>query len=235
MDYQAIYNRLISKALNYPHEGYTEMHHIVPKCMGGDDSKSNLVKLSAKQHFVAHHLLFKIYGGLKLAHAWYSMCRVGEGQEGRLVNAKLFNKAKEARSVLLSESSMGELNHFYGKTHSEESRQKMSNAQKEMRLWEKRTDEHRQALLESQKRPKADAHRAKIGRSNMIMLQHIETGTIIRVDKTDARASSGDWANPRVLTPEAKYPCKHCGIVTTPANLKRWHNDNCKQRKDYEN
>ena len=74
MDYQKHYDQLIYKARMTPYNGYTEIHHIIPRCLGGDNSPSNLVKLSAKQHFVAHHLLFKIYGGSRLANAWYSMC-----------------------------------------------------------------------------------------------------------------------------------------------------------------
>lgn len=235
MDYQKHYNQLISKAINHPYNGYTETHHIVPKCLGGTNAKSNLVKLSSKQHFVAHHLLFKIHGGSKLANAWYAMCRIGRGQEDRLVNARVFERVKTIRSELLSIESMGELNHFFGKTHSNESRAKMSAAQKEIRSWESRSEEHRRALLESQRLPKTAEHKAKLGRKGMLMLQHVFTGDIIRVDRADVRVSSGDWVNPRKLNPELKQKCTHCDVVTTPANLKRWHNDNCKQRKHYEN
>lgn len=235
MDYQKHYNQLIQKAISHPYNGYTEIHHILPRCMGGDNSKTNLVKLSAKQHFVAHHLLFKIYGGSKLANAWYSMCRVGRGQEERLVNARLFEWAKMKRSELLSIESRGELNHFFGKKHSEESLTKMRSAQHALRLWDNRTDAHREALLASQKRPKTAEHRAKMGRKGLIMLQNIATGDIIRVMQTDAMTESPEWCNPRKLKPESKTKCTHCDVITTNSNLKRWHNDNCKQRKQHEN
>ena len=230
MDYQKHYNQLISKAINQPYNGYTEIHHITPKCLGGLDSKSNLVRLSAKQHFVAHHLLYKIHGGSKLAHAWYAMCRVGKGQEDRLVNARMFERIKTLRSRLLRAESIGELNHFFGKTHSDETR-----AQKDLRLWEKRSESHQLALLASQKLPKSAEHKAKIGRKGMVMLQNIITGDIIRVDQADIRANSEEWANPRKLNPEPKQKCTHCDVVAIPGNLKRWHNDNCKQRKQHEN
>jgi len=235
MDYQKHYNLLIYKAINNPHKGYTEKHHIVPQCMGGNNSKSNIVRLSAKQHFVAHHLLFKIYGGSKLANAWYAMCRIGKGQESRIVNASMFKKAKEARSKQLSVESKGELNHFYGKTHSIESRAKMSAAQKKIKLWENRSEEHKNALLLSQKKSKTPEHKAKIGRKGMIMLQNVVSGEIIRIDKTDPRAHSKKWVHPRKLKPETKHACIHCGIITTCGNLKRWHNDNCKHKDTYEN
>jgi len=58
MNYTKHYDRLVQQT---PPEGYTEKHHILPRCLGGTDRKSNIVKLSARQHFVAHWLLKKIY------------------------------------------------------------------------------------------------------------------------------------------------------------------------------
>ena len=40
---------------------YFEEHHIIPKCLNGTDDPDNLVLLTAKEHYVAHHLLHKIY------------------------------------------------------------------------------------------------------------------------------------------------------------------------------
>lgn len=39
--------------------GYCEQHHIIPKCMGGTNEKSNLVFLSAREHFICHLLLVR--------------------------------------------------------------------------------------------------------------------------------------------------------------------------------
>lgn len=39
---------------------YVERHHIIPKSMGGNDSKENLVKLTAREHFICHLLLTKM-------------------------------------------------------------------------------------------------------------------------------------------------------------------------------
>ena len=61
MNYQIIYNKLIEKAKNRKLEGYTETHHIIPKCLGGKDIKENLVDLTAKEHFLCHKLLCEIY------------------------------------------------------------------------------------------------------------------------------------------------------------------------------
>jgi len=49
------------KAKDREMEGYVEKHHIIPKCMGGSDDISNLIKLTPEEHYVAHQLLLKIY------------------------------------------------------------------------------------------------------------------------------------------------------------------------------
>lgn len=65
MNYKKIYDQLVAKAkprgldkttVDY----YTEIHHIVPKCLGGDDSEDNLVMFSAKEHYIAHLILAKL-------------------------------------------------------------------------------------------------------------------------------------------------------------------------------
>ncbi len=61
MDYQKHYNNLIDRARDRELECYTESHHVIPRCMGGDDSKTNLVNLTAEEHYIAHLLLVKIH------------------------------------------------------------------------------------------------------------------------------------------------------------------------------
>lgn len=61
MNYQKIYDDLINRAQNRTIDCYVERHHIVPRCMGGDDSATNLVNLTPEEHYVAHQLLVKIH------------------------------------------------------------------------------------------------------------------------------------------------------------------------------
>jgi len=61
MNYTKHYNLLIQKAQTRQLEGYVERHHIVPRCIGGTDDKSNLVELTPEEHYVAHQLLVKMY------------------------------------------------------------------------------------------------------------------------------------------------------------------------------
>jgi len=63
MNYSVIYEQLIAKGVlrSTTKDGVWETHHIVPKCMGGSNSKDNLVKLTPEEHYLAHQLLIKIY------------------------------------------------------------------------------------------------------------------------------------------------------------------------------
>lgn len=61
MNYIKIYSKLIDRAKGRNLISYTENHHIIPKCMGGDNSPENLVALTPEEHYVAHQLLVKIY------------------------------------------------------------------------------------------------------------------------------------------------------------------------------
>lgn len=70
MNYEKIYNNLIDRAKKRILEGYSESHHIVPKCIGGTNESSNLVDLTPEEHYLAHQLLVKIYPkNEKLAYA----------------------------------------------------------------------------------------------------------------------------------------------------------------------
>jgi hypothetical protein len=64
MNYHAIYNRLIDRArARQSFDGYTERHHVVPKCVGGDDEPGNIVILTAEEHYIAHQLLVRMHPG----------------------------------------------------------------------------------------------------------------------------------------------------------------------------
>lgn len=73
MNYQKIYNKLVSnKRDRSKTNGIYESHHIKPRSLGGSNSKTNLVLLTPREHFIAHLLLSKIYGG-KMTYALYIM------------------------------------------------------------------------------------------------------------------------------------------------------------------
>ena len=65
MNYLQQYNNLIASRkllLRKKGEGtYYEKHHINPKWLGGNDTKDNLILLTAKEHFIAHLLFPNFY------------------------------------------------------------------------------------------------------------------------------------------------------------------------------
>lgn len=63
MDYKRIYDNLCSsrKCRGITKGAGFEVHHILPVCMGGNNHASNLVKLTYREHLIAHKLLVKIY------------------------------------------------------------------------------------------------------------------------------------------------------------------------------
>jgi hypothetical protein len=64
MDYGKIYRDFIDDRKAKPRStGYTETHHILPRSLGGTDHPSNLIRLSAADHYFAHCCLAKMHGG----------------------------------------------------------------------------------------------------------------------------------------------------------------------------
>lgn len=122
MNYKNIYDNLINRARNRVLEMYTETHHIMPKCMGGNNSRENLVDLTPEEHYVAHQLLVKIYpeehGLIKAA---VMMCmNTGNNR----LNNKLYGWLRRKHS----ETTSGENNINFGKPRSNEVKAKISAA-----------------------------------------------------------------------------------------------------------
>lgn len=63
MNYKKIYFQIIKNRINnpLPLDIYGEIHHIIPRSFGGCNHKANLVRLTAREHFIVHFLLYKMY------------------------------------------------------------------------------------------------------------------------------------------------------------------------------
>jgi len=99
MDYQKVYYELILKAKQRQEaEGYYEKHHIIPRCLKGTDNPDNLVKLTAKEHFLAHLLLVEIHPtNQKLKYAlWMMASMMTENQQRYRVSARTYQRIKES-------------------------------------------------------------------------------------------------------------------------------------------
>jgi len=97
----------------------TSKHHFTPKCMGGDDSKDNYIRITNEEHFVAHYILHKIYGG-KMTSAFNVLCGglLGLKSNESLTSIEEIKNLFESESKIirqcLSDAMSGENNPSYG-------------------------------------------------------------------------------------------------------------------------
>lgn len=120
MNYRHIYMQIISAAKNqqklglrpknqnqrknFPNQ-YFEFHHILPRSLFPNWSKrkSNIVPLTAREHFFCHQLLTKIYPSFEMQNAMWFLCICGKYK----VSSRLYEKLKIERSKKLRENPVG--------------------------------------------------------------------------------------------------------------------------------
>jgi group I intron endonuclease len=127
MNYLKVYCNLIRKAENRnPPEGYTEKHHTFPKSIFGKNNK--IVVLTGREHYIAHALLEKAFikrYGLnniktqKMIKAFW--CMNNQKTKNTYLNSHLYESSK----IRYIENIKGENHHWYGKKHSQETKEKM--------------------------------------------------------------------------------------------------------------
>ena len=93
------YYKFIENLKNQIVEGYVEVHHIIPVSLGGTNNPTNLIKLTSRQHFIAHWILAKALGGLA-ARAFFMMSNLGKYGK---VNSVVYENARCEYSKLVSE------------------------------------------------------------------------------------------------------------------------------------
>lgn len=84
--------------------------------MGGNNQNDNLIKLSIEDHVIAHIILAENCEDVYKRRAWDSVVilRKGWGKNTEDIRKKLIDNNK------------GELNHFFGKKHTNETKKKMA-------------------------------------------------------------------------------------------------------------
>jgi hypothetical protein len=148
MDYVAIYHRLMERARARSLSGYVERHHIRPKCLGGSDHVSNMVRLTPEEHYVAHQLLVKMCPtNMKLLRAAVMMTSsTRRHQRGN----KLYGWLRRQFAARMSE----ELTGSKRGPHSAETKAKMSAASK----GRKKSEAHCAAMTASKTGKKRGPH-----------------------------------------------------------------------------
>ena len=162
--YTKWYFNIVSAAQNRDISGYIEKHHIIPKSLGGNNKKENLVNLSGREHFICHWLLTKMVSDTKQKYQMWNafscmLYRERPGQDRYRVNSKTFECIKKSGSTIKSKMWSGKGNPMYKKIHSTESREKMSVAA----TGRIKSEEHKKNLSDSTKgKLKSESHKEKL-------------------------------------------------------------------------
>jgi hypothetical protein len=91
-----------------PLVGYIETHHVIPRSLGGTNDKNNLVQLTAKEHFICHHLLTKFTHGDAADKMWmaydlfFKSRKLNDGKNYR-ITARMYERVKKAISQIKKE------------------------------------------------------------------------------------------------------------------------------------
>jgi len=163
MNYKWHYDNLIKtrKILNRKkyNGSYYEEHHIIMKSMGGTDDKNNRLLLTAKEHYIAHYLLWKIYRNNQTAYAFFYMCNDGN-KTGIKISSGLYEEIRIECSKISSET-------FKSQWNNPESRKKLSMSNSIKNKGRKHTDESRKNMSESHKGIKPSQNNIEIRRLKM--------------------------------------------------------------------
>ena len=142
--YTIWYNSIIAQSQGRVNlEGYYENHHIIPKSLGGLNTADNIVKLTAKEHFICHRLLTKMTAGLdkmRMTYAAWQLTHLN-GRPRYKPSARTYQILKKQ----ISETRKG---------------LRMSEEQKQ-KLRKPKTEEHKQKL----RKPKTEEHKKSLSLS----------------------------------------------------------------------
>ena len=174
--YIRLYERLIKRCQSMTKEElsvYCEVHHIKPKCLGGTNIKTNLVKMPVRYHLISHLVLINIYPNNKKLH--YAVHRM------------FFNKKETVQSIVKKHISSRTIAHLkedniknrsgknhplYGKPRSEETKRKLSLANKGRKVSE-----------EVKQKISAAIKGRKLSKEHIEKLRKVNTGVVFTEER----------------------------------------------------
>lgn len=221
------YLNLICYANNNPQiTDYDEEHHILPESMGGTNNATNLVKLTARQHYLAHWMLWKAYKSKEMTSAFFSMSNQSNQHQDRerRIPSRTYEQLRKEFSQHISESTKDLWqDQAYRQKHIETNNTietKTLRSQKAKELW-----------TDNEYRKKQHLARKEAWASGRFKRDHSKCGNkgdanVAKRPEVKAKNSGANHYSNR--EGYVKPSCIHCGITSTLTNIKRWHNDNCK-------
>ena len=141
-----------------------EKHHIIPKSLGGSNSKENLVALTPREHYVCHLLLTKMCTGSakkKMVYAFWALANLcNKHQERKSLKGRAYEKLR-CEFIHYQQSLTGKDHPNTGRktgrtkeTFTEEWKAKISASKKGQTSWNKgipRSDSVKKALSNANK------------------------------------------------------------------------------------
>lgn len=117
------YYQIIDRAKSRILTDYTEKHHIIPKSLGGQNNKDNLVKLTPREHFICHLLLPKMLIGLSKRKMTFALTNfTNRSRHGTIqiykMSSRTYQTIKIKAAKYMSDIQTGKVSNFKGKSHS---------------------------------------------------------------------------------------------------------------------
>ena len=242
--YKDITNRGQSRITNER----TESHHIIPKCLGGADDKSNLTNVTLREHFICHWLLTKIHYGKErhqLLKALWMMKAENQNQTRykTKITSRVYATLKEEYIKLQSIKVTGKGNGFYGKTHTLEARKRISEANKgrvppqeeiekmKLALAKRREQGIKRATYSDEYKKERSKKYSGEGNPNFGKTHSEETKAKQRA-KAVGRKQSAETVQKKADavrgSKREKKLCPHCDQLVAVNGYARWHGINCK-------
>jgi hypothetical protein len=241
------YNSIIESARTRTFEGYKERHHIIPRSLGGSNDKHNLVDLTAREHFICHWLLVKIYTGedkSKMIYALNGMKRNGKDNDRyeTAITSRVYAKLKQEFSKIHSETMKGRVPSNKGKPMSENQKKKLS-IQMTGRTVDPEVVARRVKSQTGQKRTQETKDRIRASLTGFKRGPMSEEHKQKRSDSLKGKAKSADAVAKRAETLKrlaaegthhsmVKVTCPHCTKEVTKLVYGRLHGHKCSANPD---
>lgn len=101
MNYLKIYEDICERGKLIRESGYYEIHHIKPRCLKGSEELDNLTSLTAREHYLAHYLLTKIYENNSSLYFAFGMMKTKSKLQERLFTSKQYENMKKSYSTAM--------------------------------------------------------------------------------------------------------------------------------------
>ena len=244
--YTQWYNAITERASNRILDGYTEKHHVVPRSLGGNNDLTNLVNLTAREHFICHWLLTKMHTGeakAKMVYALNGMKRSNEFAQRyeTAITSRVYENLKKEFSKVHSATMKGRPAHNKGIPASEEQKRK----NRESALGKKHTDSAKAKIAAASL---GRVHTTKTKEKIAAALKGKPKGPMSEEEKLKRSLAAKGKPKPKGMgaklsatvaaqkaagthyTQQPKLTCPHCGIQASKARYNAYHGDKCKHQ-----